>query len=82
MVSYPIEGDVTREHPHEAHGQRDPPSENQLMRQDPAGDDRELLRDRNTQTGEEENQKQADVAELLYERDDQIRTSGKIRFPE
>jgi len=52
------------------------------MRQDPAGDDRELLRDRNTQTGEEEIQKQADVAELLYERDDQIRTSGKIRFPE
>jgi hypothetical protein len=56
-MSDPIEGDIAGDHPHNADGQRDPPPEDRLMRQDPAGDDRELLGDRDAKTSEEENEK-------------------------
>jgi hypothetical protein len=52
------------------------------VRQDAAGDDRQLLRDGNAEAGEEEDDEQASVAQLLDERNDQISPRGKIRFPE
>jgi hypothetical protein len=82
VVSYPIEGNIAGQHPHETDRKRDPPPENVLVGQDPAGHDRELLGDGNPEAGDEKNQEQTQVTELLDERGDQIAPRAKIRFPE
>ena len=53
VVSDPIEGNVARKHPCDANRQRDPPSQNELVRQDPAGHDWQLLGDGDPEAGEE-----------------------------
>jgi len=78
VVSDPVEDDVGGEHAHEADGQGEPPPEDQLVRQDSGGDDRELLRQGDPEAGGEENEEQAGVAELLDQRPDQI--APRARF--
>jgi hypothetical protein len=39
-MPYPIEGNIAGKHPYQADGQRDPPSEDVLVGEHAAGDDR------------------------------------------
>src|SRR2546429_282097 len=80
VVSDPIEGNVARKHPCDATRQRDPPSQNELVRQDPAGHDWQLLGDGDPEAGEEKYEEQADVAKLLDERNDQIAPRARFGF--
>src|SRR5262249_2310602 len=77
VVSGPIEDNVARKHPYKAHRQGNPPSEDELIGQHAAGDDRQLFGERNAEARDEEDHEQADVSELLDDRNDQTAPLGQ-----
>jgi hypothetical protein len=62
VVPDPVEDDVAREHAGETNRQREPPSQNHLMGQDPCGDDRQLFRDGGAEACGEKNEEYAGIA--------------------
>src|SRR3989442_11186642 len=62
-----VEGDVAAQHAEDAHRQRDPPVHNVFVGKDTAGDDRDLLRNRQTEAGREQREEESGVGEVLDE---------------
>src|SRR2546425_2560839 len=67
VVADRVEGDVAAQHAEDAHRQRDPPVHNVFVGKDTAGDDRDLLRNRQTEAGREQREEESGVGEVLDE---------------